>query len=280
MDGHSASGSWVQENRSTWDERAALHMRDQEGFYALDRFRAGEDVLMGIESAEIGDVSGKHVLHLQCHLGLDILSLARRGAIVTGLDFSGEAIKAAQELAEEAELEAHFVQANVYDAERVLEGGFDAVFVNWGSLNWLPDIPRWAEIVSGLLAPGGFLYLAEQHPYLSTMREVDGWIEPGFPWRTPSDRPVVTEAATCYTGDPTPLVNNRLHEWEHPLSEIIGSVLDAGLRLDFFHEHEVLPWQRLPMMVETGDRFYRLPDGQVAMPLSFSLKAYKTGYEW
>jgi SAM-dependent methyltransferase len=268
---------WTQENRSTWDERAAIHMRDANGFYALDRFRAGEDILLDIEGNEIGDVAGRHVLHLQCHLGLDTLCLARRGAIVTGLDFSGTAIEAARTLAAEAKLPANFVQANVYDALEVLDGGFDVVFVNWGSLNWLPDIRHWAEIVSGLLRPDGCLYLAEQHPHISTMREVDGRLEPGFPWRTPPDDPVVTETPTSYNGDETPLVNQRLHEWEHPLSDIIGGVLGAGLRLDFFHEFEVLPWQRLPMMVPSGDRFFRLPDGQPPMPLAFSLKAYK-GY--
>jgi SAM-dependent methyltransferase len=253
-------------------------MRDASGFYALDRFREGEDILMEIEAAEIGDVYGKHLLHLQCHIGLDTLCLARRGAIVTGLDFSGEAIKAARDLAKEARLEANFVQADVYDAMHVLEGGFDMVFVNWGSLNWLPDIRRWADIVAGLLAPGGCLYLAEQHPFISVMGEVNGFIEPTCAWRTPPDRPVVTEAPTSYNGDETKLVNSRLHEWEHPLSDIIGGLLEAGMRLDFLHEHEVLPWQRLPMMVPEGDRMYRLPDDQLRMPLSFSLKAYKSGY--
>ena len=269
---------WTEQNRSTWDERAALHLRDTNGFYALDRFRAGEDTLLDIEGKEIGDIAGRHLLHLQCHFGLDALSLARRGAIVTGLDFSATAIEAARQLAAEARLPAHFVQADLYEAMNVLEGGFDIVFVNWGSLNWLPDIYRWADNVAGLLAPGGFLYLAEQHPHLSTMREVDGRLEPAFPWRTPIDDPVVSETPTSYNGDETPLVNQRLHEWEHPLSDIIGGLLEAGLRLDFFHEFEVLPWQRLPMMVQTNDRFYRLPDGQPPMPLAFSLKAYKPYY--
>jgi SAM-dependent methyltransferase len=274
----SPTGLWTEENRSTWDERAAIHMRDANGFYAVERFRAGEDILLDIEGNEIGDVAGKHVLHLQCHLGLDALCLARRGAIVTGLDFSGTAVEAAKGFAAEAKIPARFVQANVYDALEVLEGGFDVVFVNWGSLNWLPDIGHWAEIVSELLAPDGYLYLAEQHPHISTMREVDGRLEPGIPWRTPANDPVVTDTPTTYSGDATPLVNQRLREWEHPLSDVIGSLLAADLRLDFFHEFDVLPWQSLPMMVPTSNRFFRLPDGQPPMPLAYSLKAYKPYY--
>jgi len=278
MNEQGPSGHWRQENLSTWDERASIHVRDTSGFYALDRFREGQDVLLSIEAEEIGDVFGKHVLHLQCHIGLDTLCLARRGAIVTGLDFSGEAVKAARELAKETRIQANFVQADVYDAARVLEGGFDMVFVNWGSLNWLPDVHRWAYIVAELLAPGGCLYLAEQHPSLSIMQESDGQITPGLDWRTPREKPVVTDMPTTYNGSETQLVHSRLHEWEHPLSEIIGSLLEAGMRLDFFHEHEVLPWQRLKVMVPTEDRYFELPPGHPRMPLAFSLKAYKSGY--
>jgi SAM-dependent methyltransferase len=278
VDNHRPLEPWRQENLATWNERAAIHMRDASGFYALDRFREGQDILLSIEAEEIGDVFGKHVLHLQCHIGLDTLCLARRGAIVTGLDFSSEAIKSARALARETKIQANFVQADVYDALHVLEGGFDMVFVNWGSLNWLPDIRRWAHIVAGLLAPGGCLYLAEQHPSLSVMQEIDGKITPGIGWRTPKEEPVVTDMPTSYNGDETKLEHSRLHEWEHPLSDILGGLLEAGMRLDFFHEHEVLPWQRLKMMVPTEDRYFELPPGQVRMPLAFSLKAFKSGY--
>jgi len=280
MNNHWRSGYWISDNQSTWDERAAIHLRDATGFYAVERFRKGEDILMPIESAEIGHVAGRHLLHLQCHIGLDTLCLARRGAIVTGLDFSGAAIAAARALAAEAKLEAQFVNADVYDAMNALEGGFDVVYVSWGSLNWLPDIWRWAELVTGLLAPGGFLYLVEQHPYISAMKERDGRLEPTFAWRTPMHHPILTEASTTYTGDEARLANARMHEWEHPLSDIITALLASGLRLEFLHEHEVLPWRRLPMMVPAADRMFRLPDTQVPMPLGFSLKAWKPKSRW
>jgi SAM-dependent methyltransferase len=270
-----SSGYWVADNQATWDERAGIHRRDADGSYAVERFRRGEDILMAIESTELGSVAGLHLLHLQCHIGLETLCLARRGAIVTGLDFSAAAIAAAQELAAETGLKALFVEADVYDAMSVLKGGFDAVFVSWGSLNWLPDIWRWAEIVAGLLAPGGFVYLVEQHPFISVMKERDGRLEPFYAWRTLMEHPILTEAAATPTGDEARLTTGRMHEWDHPLSDIITALLAAGMRLEFLHEHEVLPWRRLPMMVPAGDRTYRLPDGQTPMPLAFSLKAWK-----
>jgi SAM-dependent methyltransferase len=266
----------VKANRLAWNERAAINLRDATGYYAIDRFRAGEDLLMEIESHEIGDVAGKRVAHLQCHLGLEALCLARRGAVVTGLDFSETAIEGARALAAEMGLAATFVWGNVYDARAMMEGQFDIVFVSWGSLNWLPDIWSWGEIIAALLAPGGYLYLIDQHPFLAMMKEIDNEPRPFFAWRTLPETPIVTDMPTSYNNDPTPLVHARLHEWDHPLSDIIGALTDAGLRLDFFREHELIPWRRLSTMVPVTDRLFRLPASAVPMPLSFSLKASKS----
>ena len=130
----------IEINRLNWDERAAIHARDTTGDYMLDRFRAGEDALHEIEAAEIGDISGKRTLHLQCHIGRDTLCLARRGAQVTGLDFSGAALGVARDLAAETGLSATFVQGRVDDAPRLTPGPFDLVFTTWGTICWLPDI--------------------------------------------------------------------------------------------------------------------------------------------
>lgn len=269
-------GEWTETNRRSWDERAALHARDATGFYGIDRFRAGEDRLGPIEAAEIGDVGGRRLLHLQCHIGLDTLSLARRGAEATGLDFSPTAIETARGLADELRIQTRFVEADVYEARRVLHGLFDIVFVTWGALCWLPDARRWARVVADCLAPNGFLYLAETHPFAALLEEVDGRLEPRYAWRTPRDGPVASEALTTYTGDPTPLEHRLIYEWDHPLSEVIGGLLDAGLRLDFLHEHDRLPYRRFPSMVPTADRMFRQVGGQTPIPLAYSLRATKT----
>ena len=144
-------------NRRRWDEAVALHIKGDSKVYRLSAFRAGADILGPIENDELGDVAGKRVLHLQCHFGLDTLCLARRGAEVTGLDFSSAAIKAARALSRETGVPATFVEGNLYDAPDLIDGAFDLVFVTWGAINWLPDIGRWAEIVAHFLKPGGAL---------------------------------------------------------------------------------------------------------------------------
>ena len=141
-------------NHQNWDERAVIHARDVTGGYMLDRFRAGEDSLHAIESAELGDISGKRVLHLQCHIGRDTLCLARRGAAVTGLDFSGAALGIARRLSEETGIPADFVQGTVEQAADLTPGPFDLVFTTWGTICWLPDMAIWAKVITAVLVPG------------------------------------------------------------------------------------------------------------------------------
>jgi len=220
-------------------------------------------------------LTGRRLIHLQCHFGLDTIRLARRGAVVTGLDFSTTAITAARAQAAELGVPARFVEGNVYDAPALLNAQYDIAFVTWGSIIWLPDIRLWAQIVAKLLAPGGWLYLAEGHPSTLSLDEVDGRLVALQRWRTAPSAPFIYDETTTYTGDPTPLAHTRSYEWCHPLSDIIGGLLEAGLNLDFLHEHERLPWRYFQMMVEAVDWGYRLPDGHPPLPLSFSLRASK-----
>ncbi|CAM5775717.1 hypothetical protein LMIY3S_05165 [Labrys miyagiensis] len=263
-------------NRESWDEWAAIHLRDATGFYNIAGFKAGDDTLLPIEAAEIGDVAGLRTAHLQCHFGLDSMSLARRGAEVTGLDFSPVAIEGARRLAAETGSATTFVQANVYDARRELQGEFDLVYVTWGAINWLPDIARWGRVVGSLLRPGGRLYLAETHPHAFNLSEEQGAYRVAFDWRNAPDAPTVYQSQGSYTGDETPLVHGRFHEWAHPLSAIFAALISGGLQLDRFNEHETLPYRLFPSLVEEERQSFRLPDGVPRFPLSFSLWASKT----
>jgi len=265
----------IEINRRNWDERAIIHARDTTGFYRLDRVRSNEDRLHSIEAAELGDISRKKVLHLQCHIGTDTLRLVRLGAIVTGLDFSAEAIRSARRLAKEAGLKADFVEGRVDEAPHLVPGPFDLVYSTWGTICWLPNLTVWAQVIASVLAPGGELYFADAHPSFLVMEERDGKLEPNYDFQTPADRPLELTSDTTYTGDPTVMTHQSTREWIHSLSTIMGALIGAGLTIKMFHEHEVLPWQGLQIMVRSSDGRWRLPDGQPRFPLSFSLRARK-----
>lgn len=153
---------YIELNQKAWDERTSIHFRSK--MYDVDGFLNGGSSLKEIELSEVRDVDGKTLLHLQCHFGLDTLSWARKGAIVTGVDFSPEAIKKANELKEWAELQGEFICADIYAYEQVATSKFDIVFVSYGALNWLPDLNAWARLVSKSLKENGCLHLIDVSP--------------------------------------------------------------------------------------------------------------------
>jgi SAM-dependent methyltransferase len=254
-------------NRAWWDERVPVHLRSE--FYDVESFKQGRDPLRPFELEEVGDVSGKTLVHLQCHFGLDTLAWARRGARVVGLDFSGPAIQAASDIAADIGVEAEFVQADLYDAPRVLGGRrFEIVYTGLGALTWLPDLRRWAEIVASLVQPGGFLYLSEFHPFSWVFGDDDLTIEHDyFHHRLEVDEP------GTYADLEAPTEHNRTEEWQHSLGEVVTAVIDAGLTLEFLHEHDYTLFRRWPMLEKSGFDTYRLPEGRPRIPLMFSLRA-------
>jgi SAM-dependent methyltransferase len=266
---------YIEINRRNWNERAAIHARDITGDYMLDRFRAGEDALHEIEAAELGNIAGKRVLHLQCHIGRDTLCLVRRGAIVTGLDFSSAALKVARRLSDETGLKADFVEGTIDQAPALTPGPFDLVFTTWGTICWLPDVRKWAEVIASVLAPGGELYFADAHPAFNVLEERAGRLLPSFDFQTPADRPLQFVNETTYTGDPTIMTHQSTQEWIHSLSAVLGGLIDAGLAITMFHEHEILPWRGLASLVPASERTWRLPDGVPRIPLSYSVRAKK-----
>jgi 2-polyprenyl-3-methyl-5-hydroxy-6-metoxy-1,4-benzoquinol methylase len=160
--------SWsqaIEANKVLWNEMTAVHSQGEK--YQMTAFKNGAKQLDPLVRAEVGDVAGRSMLHLQCHFGMDSLMWARLGAAVTGIDLSDDAIRLARSLSEEIAVPATFVQSNLYDLPAVLEGQYDIVYMSWGVLCWLPDLTRWAEIIARYLKPGGFFYIAEAHPFLN-----------------------------------------------------------------------------------------------------------------
>ena len=264
-------------NRLNWDDRAGLHASDATGSYRIAKVLAGGSSLHRLETDEIGDMSGKAVAHLQCHIGLDTISLKHRGAAeVVGLDFSPKAITAARGFAAQAGAEARFVEGDVMEAPALLgTNRFDLVFVTWGAINWIADIVAWAQVVAALLKPGGSLYLLEGHPQMNQLEARNGRLELAFDWRTPQEKPLVWDDAQTYTGDARLIARTRNYEWIHPISDVVNATIAAGLRLDFLREHEIVVWKAFPFVEEAGEDQFALPAGQVKVPMSFSLGATK-----
>jgi len=258
-------------NRALWDDRVPVHATSD--FYDVDGFKAGRSTLEPFEVEEVGPVAGLDLVHLQCHFGLDTLSWARLGARVTGLDISEVGVATAQDLADEVGIDADFVAGDVYGAVAALGGRtFDVVFTGLGALNWLPDIDRWAAVVDALLRPGGFLYLAEFHPWVNTLSYQDLTVETSY-WNDPEGELSIGDGSYVETSDT--FSHTESWEWNHALSEVMGALLDRGLAVELFHEHPYTLYRRWPFLEARQHGTFWLPEGMPGLPLMYSLKMRK-----
>jgi SAM-dependent methyltransferase len=266
-------------NRESWDERAPAHAASPD--YDVENFMADPTFLSEVvrfDVPRLGDLTGLRGVHLQCHIGTDTLSLARLGAQMTGLDFSGAALVEARRLSAEAGPHVDFVESDVYSALDVLESGaYDLVFTGIGALCWLPDIRRWAAVVAALLRPGGRLFIREGHPMLWTIGEVreDGLlvVEDTYFER---EEPVVWTEGGTYVETDVVFEKNTTHEWNHGLGEIVSALLDESLEITMLVEHDSVPWDAMPGLMEVIDNGeYRLIDRPWRLPHSYTLQAVR-----
>lgn len=261
---------FIEANRANWNDRTRLHRGS--AFYDVPGFLAGATSLGALVTTEVGPVAGKHLLHLQCHMGLDTLSWARLGAHVTGVDIADEAIDTARSLAGRLGVKARFIRANVYDLPDLLEERFDIVFATYGVLCWIPDMRRWAEIAARFVAPGGFLYLADGHPLSHILADEAPVLDPTLCYFY-RPAPLRFEEHGSYVPETSVFENPVSFEWQHSLAEIVSAVIDAGLVLDYLHEHPFSMFQRFPQMTRDDAVCWRLPGD--LLPMVFSLRASK-----
>jgi SAM-dependent methyltransferase len=267
-------------NKANWNERVPAHVASPD--YQVAEFIADPAFISRVvrfDVPRLGDLTGLRGVHLQCHIGTDTISLARLGASMTGLDFSAPAVEQASELARQTEADAVFVESDVYAAADVLSReSFDLVFTGIGAICWLPSISRWAQVVAALLKPGGRLFIREGHPMLWALEDGrdDDLLVVKYPYFETAE-PLVFEEGGTYVATDHEFVNNVSASWNHGLGETITALLDAGMTLTALTEHDSVPWNALPGLMEQADHEWRLTDRPSRLPLSYTLEAVKRG---
>ena len=273
------SSDWRDINLANWESRVPLHTGpDGYDLAAFDDPAHLSDVVR-YDVPRLGRLDGLDVVHLQCHIGTDTVSLARLGAAsTTGLDFSPSAIAAARELAHCAGNDVTFVISDAYDAVSALgPQRFDLVFTGIGALCWLPDIRRWADVVAGLLRPGGRLFLREGHPMTWTLSDPrpDGLLVVEYPYFETSGTVFTESESYSGTGEVT---SPDSVGFNHGLGEIFTALSDAGMTMTHLEEHREVPWNPLDQAMEESPEWpgeYRLREGRERLPLTYTLQAVK-----
>ncbi len=265
-------------NLANWEDRVPAHVASPD--YAVEAMVADPGLLSDVvrfDRDRLGSLVGQRAVHLQCHIGTDTVSLARLGATVTGLDFSPSALAASRDLAARTGADVRFVEADVYAAAEVLEpGSYDLVYTGVGALCWLPDITGWARVAAELLAPGGRLFVREGHPLLWALdeRHTDALVV-DFPYFE-REHPEVWDDPGTYVDTEATFAHNVTHTWNHGIGQILTAVLDAGLDVTDFVEHDSVPWNALPgQMVRDDASEWRLAERPWRLPASYTLQAVR-----
>ncbi len=259
---------YFEANRRLWNDKTSVHFHSD--FYDMPAFLAGKTSLQQIELEQLGDVQGQKILHLQCHFGQDSLSLARMGAEVVGVDLSDKAIETARQLNEQLDLNARFVQSNVYDLKDHLDEQFDIVFTSYGTIGWLPDLDRWAKIVAHFLKPGGAFHFVEFHPVVWLF---DDDFEQ-FKFSYFNTGPDIEEIEGTYT-DRKAAIGGPSVSWSHSIGETLTALLAQNLRIEKFQEFDYSPYDCFNKTVKIGERRWQIRGLEGIIPLVFALEAHK-----
>lgn len=264
------TSNYFETNKATWNQKVAIHAQSE--MYDMESFKAGKSSLMPYELNALGDVSGKRLLHLQCHFGQDTLSWSRMGAKATGVDISDEAIKLAKQLNTELHLDADFVCSNVLDTSKHVSETFDIVFTSYGTIGWLPDLKPWGQMIAERLKPGGTFYIVEFHPILWMFDYTSG--KPEMKYHYNQDEVIYEEYEGTYSDtDKASQMVSKEYGWNHGLGDVINALTQAGLTIEYLKEHDESPYNVFPDLEKGDNGMYTMKDQ--LFPMIFEIKAKK-----
>lgn len=256
---------YIQLNRKVWDDRVSVHARSS--FYNVNGFLEGMNMLMPVELELLGHISGKRILHLQCHFGLDTLSLARMGAIVTGVDFSPKAIEEARKLATLTGLEANFVCSDIYHLPEVLSASYDIIFTSYGTIGWLPDLKQWASVVSHFMKSGSRFIMVDFHPVIWML---DNEMQ-RITYHYQNKQEIREQVNGTYADQEAPLTGETI-SWNHSLSELITALLGQSLQLRQFKEYDYSPYPCFQDFIEHEPGKFRHNQHLDRLPYLYALE--------
>lgn len=260
--------TYFEANKALWNAKTQIHINSE--FYNHKQFLIDQNSLMPTEVNEMGDVSGKSLLHLQCHFGQDSISWAKKGAQVTAIDLSDEAIEEARKTAQQLNIQANFICSNVYDIDQHLTEQFDRVFTSYGTIGWLPDLNRWAELIAQFLKPGGSFYMIDFHPFVWTMD--DNFENFGYSYF--NDGVIEMEEEGTYA-DMSSNIKMKEYGWNHTTSDLLNSLLKQGLQLEFFNEFNFSHYNCFPNMIGLEKDKWQFEKWKGTIPYMYSLKVTK-----
>lgn len=256
--------NYIDINKNTWNTKVDIHVESE--FYNNEAFLNGKNTIPPTDLHALGNIEGKKILHLQCHFGQDTLSLARLGATVTGIDFSEKAIEVAKKMNQKLGLNATFICCDVYDTLQHITEEYDIVYASYGVIGWLPDLDRWAKVITGSLKPGGKLVFFEFHPVVWMFDNDFTYVQYNYF----KDDPIKEEETGTYA-DRYAEIDNSTITWNHSISEVITALVEQNIKLTWFEEFDYSHYACFNNIVEFESNKFRIKSLGNKIPMMYGI---------
>jgi len=262
-----ASLDGVESNKHAWGQLSEDH------YHAFKkRLLEGTHYFNKYISRELGDLTGKKIIHLQCNTGADTILLARMGASAVGVDLVPDNIKYARKLAGDFGVDnSSFIESDIMEFMEKHNEKYDVVFVSEGAICWLPDLFKWGQTIRHLLKDDGFFYVFDSHPVVMMLDEDklgENILEVKYPYF--NKEPDVDDSIGGYASEPKRGVES--YEWMYTVADLINALTSAGLHIEYLHEFEELFFE-LEGMKDAGHGLWNYDFNDGKLPMSFSIKA-------
>ncbi|MCL2702365.1 MAG: class I SAM-dependent methyltransferase [Defluviitaleaceae bacterium] len=222
---------------------------------------------------EIGDISGKKVIHLQCNTGADTILLAQMAEFAAGVDLVPDNVRYAKALADDLNIKnIDFIESDIMEFTEKHSEKYDVVFVSEGAIGWLPDLKKWGKTIRHLLKDDGFFYVFDSHPFFLMFDEsklAGNVMEVKYPYF--SKEPDVDDSIGGYASESKGGV--KAYFWMYTVSDIINALSSAGLHIEYFNEFTENFFDAEGMRDADGNGLYNYDYNNKKFPMSFSLKA-------
>lgn len=258
---------YIEQNKKAWGQISEEHYN-----HFKMQYENGEYNFNPIIEEELGDITGKTILHLQCNTGADSIALAKLGAKhVTGVDLVPDNIAYATQLADDLGVDnVNFIACDIMKLLDEHEGEYDIVFTSDGAIGWLPDLNRWAGTIAHYLKKDGYFYAHDSHPFYLTFDE-DGLQKGEANLRYPyfDKEPDEGDSIGGYAGESH---ESKTYFWMYSVGELINVLSGAGLFIEYFNEHNRCAHGMGGNIVdEKGLRYIK--ELENSLPITFSIKA-------
>ncbi|MCL4400839.1 MAG: class I SAM-dependent methyltransferase [Candidatus Parvarchaeota archaeon] len=168
----------------------------------------------------LGAVKGKKVLELGCGGGQCSVTLAKKGAICTGIDISEKQLEHAVKLAEKNSVRINFIKKSFSELDAFPKNSYDIV-ISVFALQYAERLDRIFRSIKRILKQNGIFVFSIDHPFYLLVNPNDMVLSESY-----NKVGMVSEKEIWPDGS-----NHNFFMYRRKVSDIVNGIIQSGLAL-------------------------------------------------